>query len=112
MMNFGDGEAHIVEFSPALPNQGAFFLRTNQQGSCWNQYRVRVRTVRVLSQMICWWCSNPMRNSPSRTSRVNLEACQTYATWRLGTSSKASDQSARVSPEIVVSVGPSVRCFM
>ncbi len=39
-------------------------------------------------------------------------ACQTYAIWRLGTSSKASDQSARVSPEIVVSVWPSVRCFM
>lgn len=34
------------------------------------------------------------------------------ATSRLGTSSKASDQSAHVSPEIVVSVCPSVRCFM
>ena len=30
-MNFGDGESQIVEFSPALPNQGAFFFRTNQQ---------------------------------------------------------------------------------
>jgi hypothetical protein len=26
MMNLGDGECQIVEFSPALPNQGAFFL--------------------------------------------------------------------------------------
>jgi len=25
MMNFDDGESHIVKFSPALPNQGAFF---------------------------------------------------------------------------------------
>jgi len=33
----------------------------------------------------------------------------TYATSRLGTSSKASDQSARVSPEITVSVCPLVR---
>ena len=37
MMNFGDGESQMVEFSPALPNQGAFFFRTYQQGSCWNQ---------------------------------------------------------------------------
>jgi hypothetical protein len=36
-MNFGDGECQIVEFSPAFPNQGAFFFRTYQQGSCWNQ---------------------------------------------------------------------------
>src|SRR6516164_5055882 len=35
MMNFGLGDAQIVEFSPALPYQGAFFFRTNQQGSCW-----------------------------------------------------------------------------
>jgi hypothetical protein len=28
MMNFGDGESQMVEFSPAFPNQGAFFLRT------------------------------------------------------------------------------------
>ncbi len=34
MMNFGDGESQIVVFSPALPYQGAFFFRTNQQGSC------------------------------------------------------------------------------
>jgi len=40
------------------------------------------------------------------------DACQTYAIWRLGTSSNASDQSARVSPEMVVSVCPFVRCFM
>jgi hypothetical protein len=33
MMNFGDGDAQIVEFSPAFPYQGAFFFRTNQQGS-------------------------------------------------------------------------------
>ena len=32
--NFGDGAGHIVEFSPALPYHGAFFFRTNQQGSC------------------------------------------------------------------------------
>jgi hypothetical protein len=31
MMNFGDGESQIVEFSPAFPNQGAFFY---QHGSC------------------------------------------------------------------------------
>ena len=33
-MNFGEAESQIVEFSPALPNQGAFFLRTYQHGSC------------------------------------------------------------------------------
>src|SRR5215469_14987348 len=104
MMNLGEGDAQIVEFSPALPYQGAFFLRTNQQGSCWNQYSVRVKTVLPLSQMICWWCSKPMRNRPLSTSRVNFEACQTYAICKLGTSSKASDQSARVSPLILVSV--------
>ena len=52
MMNFGLGEAQIVEFWPAFPYQGAFF-RTNQQGSWANQYSVRVRTVRPLSQIIC-----------------------------------------------------------
>jgi len=36
-----------------------------------------------------------MRKRPASTSQVNLEACQTYATARLGTSAKASDQSAR-----------------
>ena len=30
-MNFGEGDIQIVEFSPALPNQGAFFFRTYQQ---------------------------------------------------------------------------------
>ena len=34
MMNFGEGEFQIVEFSPAFPNHGAFFFRTNQHGSC------------------------------------------------------------------------------
>jgi hypothetical protein len=34
MMNFGEGDAQIVEFSPAFPNQGAFFFLTYQQGSC------------------------------------------------------------------------------
>ena len=52
-----------------------------------------------------------MRNNPSSTSRVNFEACQTYATSRLGTKANSSDQSARVSPEIVVSVCPFVRFF-
>jgi hypothetical protein len=33
MMNLGDGESQIVEFSPALPNHGAFFFG-HQQGSC------------------------------------------------------------------------------
>jgi hypothetical protein len=28
MMNLGDGESQIVEFSPAFPNHGAFFLGT------------------------------------------------------------------------------------
>ena len=37
MMNFGDGDDQPVEFSPALPNHGAFFFRTYQHGSCWNQ---------------------------------------------------------------------------
>ena len=37
MMNFGEGESQMVEFSPALPYHGAFFFLTNQQGSCWNQ---------------------------------------------------------------------------
>ena len=32
-MNFGLGEAQMVEFSPALPYHGAFFFLTNQQGS-------------------------------------------------------------------------------
>ena len=34
MMNFGEKEAQIVEFSPALPNQAAFGFLTYQQGSC------------------------------------------------------------------------------
>jgi hypothetical protein len=34
MMNLGDSASQIVEFSPAFPNQGAFFFRTYQQGSC------------------------------------------------------------------------------
>jgi hypothetical protein len=34
MMNLGEGDAQIVEFSPAFPYHGAFFLRTNQHGSC------------------------------------------------------------------------------
>src|SRR5437868_492935 len=104
MMNFGEGDDQIVEFSPAFPNHAAFFFRTNQQGSCWNQYKVLVRTVRPLSQMICWWWMKPILSSPSSTSLVNLEACHTYATSRLGTRAKASDQSARVSPEMAVSV--------
>ena len=29
-MNFGDGESQLVEFSPGLPNHGAFFFRTYQ----------------------------------------------------------------------------------
>jgi hypothetical protein len=37
MMNFGDGESQIVEFWPALPNQGAFFFLTYQAGSWANQ---------------------------------------------------------------------------
>jgi hypothetical protein len=37
MMNFGLGESQIVAFSPAFPNQGAFFFRTYQHGSCWYQ---------------------------------------------------------------------------
>lgn len=52
-MNFALGEAQMVEFSPAFPYQGAFFFRTNQQGSWANHYSVRVRTVRPLSQIIC-----------------------------------------------------------
>jgi len=28
MMNFGEGDSQMVEFSPALPYHGAFFLRT------------------------------------------------------------------------------------
>jgi hypothetical protein len=34
MMNVGDGESQTVEFWPASPNQGAFFCRTYQHGSC------------------------------------------------------------------------------
>jgi hypothetical protein len=34
MMSFGLGGTQIVEFSPALPYQGAFFFRTNHAGSC------------------------------------------------------------------------------
>ncbi len=37
IMNFGEGESHTVEFSPALPNHAAFFFRTYQHGSCWYQ---------------------------------------------------------------------------
>jgi hypothetical protein len=33
-MNFGLGDAQMVEFSPAFPYQGAFFFLTNQHGSC------------------------------------------------------------------------------
>jgi hypothetical protein len=39
---------------PGFPYQGALFFRTNQQGSCANQYKVRVSTARSLCQMICW----------------------------------------------------------
>ena len=53
-MNFGLGESQIVEFSePGFPYQGARFFLANQQGSCWNQYSVRVSTTRPLFQMIC-----------------------------------------------------------
>ena len=53
-MNLGDGASQMAEFSdPGFPYQGAFSLRVNQQGSCWNQYNVRVRTTRPLFQMIC-----------------------------------------------------------
>ena len=31
-MNFGEAEAQTVEFSPGLPNHGAFFFRTYQHG--------------------------------------------------------------------------------
>jgi hypothetical protein len=34
MMNFGEGESQMVEFSPGFPNHGAFFFLTYQQGSC------------------------------------------------------------------------------
>jgi hypothetical protein len=30
MKNFGEGEAQMVEFSPAFPNQGGFFFVTYQ----------------------------------------------------------------------------------
>ena len=43
--------------------------------------------------IICEW----------QRERVNLLACQTYATSRDRMRAKASDQSARVSPEIVIS---------
>src|ERR1700680_151593 len=56
--------------------------------------------------------NKPIRKRPFRTSRVKMDACQTYTISKLGTSSKGSDQSARVSPEMVVSVWPSVRFFM
>jgi hypothetical protein len=37
-MNFGDGEFQSDVLSPpGLPYQGAFFFRTYQHGSCWNQ---------------------------------------------------------------------------
>jgi len=34
MRNVGDGEFQVVEFSPALPSQSAFFFWTYQHGSC------------------------------------------------------------------------------
>ena len=34
MMNLGDAESQMVEFSPAFPNHGAFFFLTYQHGSC------------------------------------------------------------------------------
>ena len=46
-MNFGEGDAQIVEFSPAFPYQGAFFLRTYQQGSC---YLVLIGEIDLLPQ--------------------------------------------------------------
>ena len=51
-MNFGEGDAQMVEFSPACPYHGAFFFRTNQDGSCWNQLGTR-EAVLPLSQIIC-----------------------------------------------------------
>jgi hypothetical protein len=44
----------MVEFSPGLPNHGAFFFLTNQQGSCWNQYLDRSRAcyhLRIISRI-------------------------------------------------------------
>ena len=42
---------------------------------------------------------------------MNLEPCHTYATSSDGTNSNASDQSARVSSLIVVSLWPTVSVF-
>lgn len=53
MTNFGEGESQIVEFWPALPYPEAFFFLTNQHGSWANQYKVLVRTVLPLFQIIC-----------------------------------------------------------
>jgi len=37
MIIFGEAASQMVVFSPGWPNHGAFFLRTYQHGSCWNQ---------------------------------------------------------------------------
>ena len=34
MIILGEAASQMVVFSPALPNHGAFFFRTYQQGSC------------------------------------------------------------------------------
>jgi len=33
MMNFGDSESQMVEFSPGFPYHGAFFFRTYRQAA-------------------------------------------------------------------------------
>jgi len=38
MIILGEAASQTVVFLPARPNDGAFFFRTYQLGSCWNQY--------------------------------------------------------------------------
>src|SRR5260370_36992701 len=78
IMNFGDGDSQTVVFwPPGFPYQGAFFLRTNQLGSCANQYRVRVSTERPLFKLITWRCTIQILNLPSTTSSRKHEECHT-----------------------------------
>jgi hypothetical protein len=103
----------IVAIDAAEANNGAtkVFPGYHKLG-CISPRDGMYHTVRPLFQMICCGYRKPIRSKPSRTSRVNTEACHTYAIWRFGTNSNATDQSAHVSDGMLVLVCPLVRCFM
>jgi hypothetical protein len=60
-----------------LPPQKRPTLRPRaRRASAGRASRGRSPPLPVLSQIICWWCTKPTRSRPSRTSRVNRDACQ------------------------------------